>query len=365
MKLACCIFIYYPFGGLQRDFLRIAKAFAARGHSVTVFTSGWEGERPEQLAIQLIEVSAYGNPQRMRAFSEKLQPLVKGFDSVLGFNRMPGLDFFFAGESCYVAGIDRKKSRWFKWTSRYKIYKALEAGVYGVGSHTQALLLSPSERELILQYYPQAKNRLHLLPPGIEANRIPLENQAFIRESLRAQLGIQGFMLLMIGSDFRRKGVDRAIQAVASLPEHLKHQMQLVVIGHGDKKPYLRLAISLGVEQQIKFLGTCTNAPEYLLAADLLLHPAKEEAAGMVLVEALVAGLPMIVTASCGYAYLVKDAQAGRLLSAPFSQADFNQQLAACLQEDLRRYRQHIADYRASHDLRGLEQAVVNIIEGR
>ena len=80
----------------------------------------------------------------MREFSQKLQVLAKGFDALLGFNRMPGLDFFFAGESCYVAGIDKKKSSWFKWTSRYKIYKALEEAVYGAHSKTQALLLSGS-----------------------------------------------------------------------------------------------------------------------------------------------------------------------------------------------------------------------------
>lgn len=364
MKLAVCIFAYYPFGGLQRDFLRIVKACVAQGHAVTVFTSAWQGERPGSIELQFIPVSRHANPQRMRQFSEKLQPLLQGFDCVLGFNRMPGLDFFFAGESCYVAGIDKKKSAWFKWTSRYKIYKALEEGVYGAGSQTQALLLSPSERDIVLNYYPNAENRLHILPPGIEAGRIPLENQAFIRESLRQQLGIQGLMLLMIGSDFRRKGVDRAIQAVSSLADTLKHKTQLVIIGQGHAKPYLRLAKKLGLDQQLHFLGARSNAPEYLLAADLLLHPAKEETAGMVLVEAIAAGLPMLVTSSCGYAQLVREAKAGRLLSEPFKQAEFNGQLASFLREGFVQTKQNIEDYRASHDLYGLEKSVMSVIAG-
>ena len=57
-----------------------------------------------------------------------------------------------------------------------------------------------------------------------------------------------------------------------------------------------------------------------MLGADLLVHPARNEAAGAVLLEALVAGLPVVVTDICGYAQHVKAARAGILLPAPFSQ---------------------------------------------
>ena len=299
----------------------------------------------------------------MKQFSDKLQPLLKEFDCVIGFNRMPGLTVFFAGESCYVAGIAKKKSKWFKLTSRYKIYKKLEEGVYGEGCQTQALLLSPSEQELILTYYPHAKNRLHLLPPGIEKNRMAIINREFVRESLRKQLGVQTFMLLMVGSDFRRKGVDRSIYAMASLPEELKRQVQLVVVGKGDSTSYQRLAKKLRVDAHVQFLGAQEDVPSYLLAADVLLHPAKEETAGMVLVEAMASSLPIIVTQTCGYAYLVAAAQAGKVLPEPFEQQDFNGQLKKMLSAPLSVYKDNMVRYQRQHDLFGLEKAVVNFIE--
>ena len=46
MKLAFCLYKYFPFGGLQRDFLRIALACQARGHDIRVYTLDWEGEVP-------------------------------------------------------------------------------------------------------------------------------------------------------------------------------------------------------------------------------------------------------------------------------------------------------------------------------
>ena len=57
-----------------------------------------------------------------------------------------------------------------------------------------------------------------------------------------------------------------------------------------------------------------------MLGADLLVHPALAEAAGIVLLEAVVAGLPVVVTDVCGYAHHVKAARAGIVLPSPFSQ---------------------------------------------
>ena len=44
MKLALCLYKYFPYGGLQRDFLRILKECQSRGHEVSVYTSEWQGE---------------------------------------------------------------------------------------------------------------------------------------------------------------------------------------------------------------------------------------------------------------------------------------------------------------------------------
>ena len=50
MKLAFCLFNYFPFGGLQRDFFHIAEVCRNRGHEIHVFTMKWEGEMPRDFA---------------------------------------------------------------------------------------------------------------------------------------------------------------------------------------------------------------------------------------------------------------------------------------------------------------------------
>ena len=57
------------------------------------------------------------------------------------------------------------------------------------------------------------------------------------------------------------------------------------------------------------------------------MHPAYFENTGTVILEALVAGLPLLVSGNCGYSFYVKQAQCGSVISEPFDQEAFNQYL--------------------------------------
>ena len=60
MKLACIMFKYFPYGGLQRDFMRIAGIAIAEGDSIDVYTLEWSGDVPAGMNVNVIEVE----PQR-------------------------------------------------------------------------------------------------------------------------------------------------------------------------------------------------------------------------------------------------------------------------------------------------------------
>ena len=99
----------------------------------------------------------------------------------------------------------------------------------------------------------------------------------------------------MVGSGFRTKGVDRAIEGLAKLQSTEGNEAQLVVVGHGKPDSYQHLARSLGVGDRVHMLGGRADVPEWMLAADLLVHPARNENTGTVLLEALANGLPLLV----------------------------------------------------------------------
>jgi hypothetical protein len=53
LKLAFCLFRYFPFGGVQRNFLRIAELCALRGHEAHLYTLRWDGPPPTGIRLIL------------------------------------------------------------------------------------------------------------------------------------------------------------------------------------------------------------------------------------------------------------------------------------------------------------------------
>ena len=127
-------------------------------------------------------------------------------------------------------------------------------------------------------------------------------------------------LLLQVGSGFKTKGLDRSLKALAGLPEALRARTRLIVIGQDDPAPFLRQARSLGIAERVAILPGRSDIPRFLLGADLLIHPAYNENTGTVLLEALVAGLPVLATAVCGYAHYIEEAEGGRVVAEPFVQ---------------------------------------------
>jgi UDP-glucose:(heptosyl)LPS alpha-1,3-glucosyltransferase len=366
-KFAFCLFKYFPFGGLQQDFLRIAKVCLTRGHQVDVYTCSWEGEVPDGLHVSIIPVWRLTNHRRCESFAKKLSKhlAAKYYDAVVGFNKMSSLDVYYAADTCYAAKA-QTKSFWYRLTGRCRSYLRLERAVFDKQSKTKILLISEQEKAFYRDYYGTAEQRFHSLPPGIARDRIAPPNAEKIRTKLRNELGIDSNqnVVLMVGSGFKTKGVDRAIRALSSLPFRLREKTTLLIVGKDNNKPFWRLAKRLGVSKQTRFVGGRKDVPRFLVSADLLLHPAYRETAGMVLIEAMASELPVLATDVCGYSYHIEHAGAGEIISSPFKQETLNQLLVSMLISDKKNQWQYNGrNYIANTDVFSLPEKAADIIE--
>ncbi len=91
------------------------------------------------------------------------------------------------------------------------------------------------------------------------------------------------------------------------------------------------MARRLGIGDRVDFFGGRDDVPRFLFGADGLMLPAYDESAGMVIIEAMIAGLPALVTGNCGYARHLREADAGLVSPVPFEQRTFNDQLVELL----------------------------------
>lgn len=338
MQIAFCLYKYFPFGGLQRDFLRIALACQGRGHAIRVYVLEWAGPVPAGFDVIQVPLSAIANHRLYERYADWVHAdlLRRPADRVVGFNKMPGLDVYYAADPCFEEKAQSQRTRLYRWSARYRHFADWERAVFAPQSRTQILMISAVQQPLFVQHYGTPPHRFHLLPPGIAPDRRAPPDAAEIRAAFRAEFGLgeRDLLLLQVGSGFRTKGLDRSLRALAALPEALKSRTRLMAIGQDAAGRFLAYAALLGVRKQFTVLRGRSDIPRFLLGADLLIHPAYNENTGTVLLEAAVAGLPVLTVDVCGYAHYISDANAGRVIGSPFDQQVFNRELADMLSDD-------------------------------
>lgn len=343
MQLAFVLYKYFPFGGLQRDFMRIALECQRRGHAIRVYTPIWQGEVPEGFDVRIVPASALFNHRRNEKLTRWMaQDLAREpVDRVVGFNKMPNLDVYYAADGCFEDKAQTLRNPLYRHFGRYKHFAEYERAVFAPSAKTQVLMISEVQQPLFVKHYGTPAERFHLLPPGIAQDRRRPADAEAIRHEFRQAFGLAEHdrLMVQIGSGFKTKGTDRTLKALAALPAALRSRTRLFVIGQDDPKVFQLQATALGVGERVTFMKGRPDIPRFLLGADLLIHPAYNENTGTVLLEALVAGLPVLVSAVCGYAHYIAEADSGRVLPEPFEQGQLNRELEHMLEDDAARVR--------------------------
>jgi len=343
MKFAFIIFKYFPFGGMQRDMLRTANELVKRGHVVKIFTMTWQGDLPSHIKVHELPQKAWFNYQRYQQFIEATFAIIKGngFDYIFGYNRMAGLDAHFAADPCFIERAHKQRSFLYRLLPRYKWFAACEKAVFAADINTQILAVSLTEKPHFQHWYGTQSERFHYIPPFLSPERFAardkvLQDKTSMRAHLRNAFGFAAndFVFLLTGSGFAMKGLDRAILALAALPDDVRTNIKLVAVGQDNPKQFQKMAKKLGLAKQVVISKGRPDIPQLMQGADACIHPAYRENTGLVILEGMACGAPMLVTASCGYAHHVADADAGIVSAYPFNQAEFNQQFLQMIQTD-------------------------------
>jgi UDP-glucose:(heptosyl)LPS alpha-1,3-glucosyltransferase len=343
LRFAFLIFKVFPYGGVQRDMLRIAHDCVAAGHEVTIYTGEWRGDMPDaRIQVEILPSSGWLNHQRHQSLIDAMQQSLQKnpTDLVVGFNRMAGLDVYYAADPCYIERAHEERSwlyRHFPFVrGRYRFFAAAEKAVMDAAAYCQILLLTEKEKYSFQQWYETPNSRFHLLPPSIPLEKFANKNRQQCREYVREQFGLpqDANVVLTVGSAFVRKGVDRAIDAIAALPEDLKIKTWLIAIGEYESNSNMQVYCEKrGIAHRCIQAGGRADVADLMVGADVFAHPARSELAGIVLIEAMTAGLPVLVTEVCGYAPRIAEANAGIVLPSPYSQADMNHGLMMMLEQ--------------------------------
>lgn len=184
---------------------------------------------------------------------------------------------------------------------------------------------TPAEEEQLCALYGADPRKISIIPPGVDLCNFHPRRKLDVRR--RLGLSPDRRIALFVGRIEPLKGIDTIIQATAHLrarhPELVKHLTVAIVGGSpwaaqvdAEMARLQKLRAELKLERTVRFLGARqqTVLPAFYSAADLVLMPSHYESFGMVGLEAMACGAPVIASAVGGLAHLVKDGLTGFLV---------------------------------------------------
>lgn len=196
---------------------------------------------------------------------------------------------------------------------------------------------TPAEQTQLLWLYRAKKRKIEIVPPGVNVERFhPISQQ-----EARCQLGFEAcHVLLFVGRIEPLKAVDSILQALAIVKQQTPHLIQnlcFAIVGGNpnEQDPEIaslkRLSDELGVQDLVTFVGAKdqTQLPLYYAAASAVIMPSDYESFGMVALEAMASGTPVIASQVGGLAYVVRDGETGYHVPSrqPYALADRIQRL--------------------------------------
>jgi UDP-glucose:(heptosyl)LPS alpha-1,3-glucosyltransferase len=319
MNIALVIFRAEPQrGGAERYAIDLGLHLKQRGHDVSVISSRFG----DVGSLTQVPIACPGilRTARYRKFVDRV-------DSHLHQSKYDVVHAFLPIRSCHVyhaqAGLEAislARHRLLKTSlvgqaiaqvdaltnRKRKAFAALERSLIEGPRSPITVCLSKREREEALKVFPTAQaERFVAMYNGIDTSRFEPSNLQERREARRKKLGIaqDSNVLLFVGNDFRRKGLDTAIRALGEIRDA---QPTLVVVGSDEIGPYSELAAKVGAIGRVLFVGRSDRVAEFMAASDVLVLPSRFEPFGMVVIESMLMGVPPIVSRACGASEVIR-----------------------------------------------------------
>jgi len=316
LRLAIIVKDFVTTGGMEKFVVEVTSRLRARGHRIDLYA--WRVDSAAAKGMNFIPV-----PRRYR-FSSILSLLAFGrdaqrlrldrtYDIVHAHDRSLGNDILTVHSFPHLTGLQKypplRRLDQKYLSLRNQLYLRLEKKQ--MLTPCLVTVSAPVRDEIVRLYRP--KGRLEVIAPGVDTEWFNPEQISRLRAASRRELGLadDNLTVLFVGSEFKRKGLDRLIPALPATA-------RLVVVGRGEQLPhYQALAARYGLTDRLIFTGLVNDVRRYYAAADVVALPSTSEAFGMTILEAMACGLPPVVTSNTGVADLIRDNDNGLRLDSP------------------------------------------------
>jgi len=195
----------------------------------------------------------------------------------------------------------------------YGAVAALERIVYA-NRKTSLAAVSQRTADLLKSYF--GRNDVSVIFNGIDTVQFSIPARLARRQGarFRRKFSDDEFVLLLIGNDWRVKGLSAILDAMAAASDL---PLRLIVAGSDAAKDFQSAAQQLGIADRCRWESPRADVIDFYAAADVYLSPSKEDSFGLPVAEAMACGLPAITSKFAGVSELIQNERDGFVLSDP------------------------------------------------
>lgn len=196
----------------------------------------------------------------------------------------------------------------------YRLAIALEKKIYTRNEIPLAVISHKMEQDLSRCF--QRTENIALIYHAVDVTHLNPRRRQVLRAEARRKLQLAegAFGILIVGNDWKKKGLPCLLQAVASLRNP---NLWVLVRGQDGSSSCRELFRKLGLENRVKILPAVPEIEVHYAAADLYVGPSLEDSYALPPLEAMACGVPSIVSSQMGVSEIITDGVDGFILADP------------------------------------------------
>lgn len=297
---------FSPMGGVENYINKLVPDLLNRNWQVHYFAAKLEQPILNGMIFHKIPIIRGTSISRMLSFAYGARKTVQqvNLPLIMGFGRTIYQDIYRDGSGCF---LDYKKHAAKRFNRLYrKSYLHIEQKRFNDPFLQKIITVSRMVKEQIVQRYNLPPEKIEVVYSGVNHEYInPVFKEK--KNQLKNQLGLpqDALILLFIGNEFDRKGLQYLIQAFGLLPS----QLEIILLVAGKDKHeerYQRLARIHECSQSIHFLGYQEEVGRLYGVADLFVLPSQFDPIANVVLESLYSGTPVITGKQVGASELIE-----------------------------------------------------------
>ena len=333
-KIALAIENFDRFGGGAESYaVELSETLIQEGWEVHFFGERWGGE-PKAAVFHPIRIPRYlPSWLKILLFALKHRRLIRRehFDVVLGFGNTICMNVYQSHGGVHWFSTFRKvycehnpvlrflKRLIILLSLKHHVRNWIESAPFRTTPVPRIIAISDMIRRDYVKYYQMHEENIDLVYNGIDPERFNLESLHKYRQKVRDKFEISSneVVFVFVSYDLKKKGIEPLVKAAGILKQSSMLPFRVLVVGGYPYPSLKRMVQRLGLAETIIFAGPSKAVQEIYAASDVFVLPTYYDACSLVVLEAMLCGLPAITTEYNGIAGILSNEKNSYVISHP------------------------------------------------